>query len=208
MAHIAYERLDRHLQGLSAMSGKPGFRESATAMLDAWSIVDSAHRMRDLVEHLPGLPNSKWKRLLQDRTGEVAELRNCVQHQLGEIENLISNGGQLWGFLSWAEFRNGRHTGKWRMMAAGSTYVGDQWLFAGPNTLPLNVPPGRVRLNAFGREIYLGRVMDAMIDAGVALEKDIADGTLRPKGLPAVERRGADAFHESVMLVVLKNDKD
>jgi len=113
MAHIAYERLDRQLQGIGASftDTKPQFDERATAMLDAWSIVDSAHRMADLVTNLPGLPNSTWKRLFQDRTSGAAELRDCVQHQLGEIDGIISNGGQLWGYLSWAEFRNGKHTG-------------------------------------------------------------------------------------------------
>src|SRR5262245_52012098 len=94
MAHIAYERLFTHLQGIAASQGEPRVRDAAAGMLDAWSIVDSAHRFRDLINNLPGLANSPWRRLLRERTADVAELRDCVQHQLDRIDELISIGGQ------------------------------------------------------------------------------------------------------------------
>src|SRR4051812_16197459 len=47
MAHIAYERLSTLLQGVASSSHEPSTRDIATAMLDAWSIVDSAHHFRD-----------------------------------------------------------------------------------------------------------------------------------------------------------------
>jgi hypothetical protein len=195
MAQIAYERLDAHLQGIAASPSEPRVRDTAAAMRDAWSIVDSAHRLRDLVANLPGLPHSLWKRLLQERTEDVAELRDCVQHQLERIDDLISNGGQMWGYLSWAEVRNARHTGTWFMMTAGSDYVGDQWLFVGPAVLPFEVPTGRVRLNAFGRQVYLGRTVQALASAVETLAGDIASGAMRPVGTPALERRGADVVY-------------
>jgi hypothetical protein len=203
MAHLAYDRLYRNLQGTAASLNEPRAQDTASAMLDAWSIVDSAHRFRDLVENMPGLGNSTWKRLLRDRTEDVAELRDCVQHQLGEIDDLISHGGQFWGYLSWAEVRDGRHTGKWLMMTAGSDYVGDQWLFIGPAVLPFPVPPGRVRLNAFGRGVYLGRTVHALILAISEIGNEISNGTLRAIGEPALERRGADVVYEGWMEVVV-----
>jgi hypothetical protein len=206
MAYIAHERLNHHLQSLAASDRRPTFSESAAAMLDAWSIVDSAHRFRDFVTNMPGLPNSDWKRLLIDRTEEVAELRNCAQHQLGEIPGLISDGGQLWGYLSWAAVREGKHSGMWLMMAAGSDYVGDEWFFVGPTILPFQVPNGRIRLNAFGKQVYLGRVLNAMIEAGSFLEREITEGTLRPVDLPATERRGAEAFARGAVEVSMRID--
>lgn len=171
-------------------------------MLDAWSIVDSAHRFRDMVMNLPGLPNQPWKRLLNERTEDVATLRNKVQHQLGEITGSLMGGGQLWGYLSWAEYRDGRYTGKWLMMTAGSDYVGDEWLFIGPVTLPFSVPPGRVRLNAFEQQVYLGRTIEALTDAVKQLELDIANGGVRPVGAPAADRRGADVVYEGSLEVM------
>jgi hypothetical protein len=207
MAYIAYERLSVHLQSVAASPVEPTVRDIAIAMLDAWSIVDSAHRFRDLVAELPGLRNSPWRRLLQNHTDDVADLRNCVQHQLGQVANLISTGGQLWGFLSWAEVRDDHHTGKWHMMAAGSDYMGDQWLFIGPATLPFNVPPGRVRLNAFGRQVYLGRTVEAILSATTSLVAEISSGGLRPVGQPAADRRGADAIYAGGLLVVVSNTR-
>ncbi len=89
MAALAYERLAEHLQRVALLEREPVAREIATAMLDAWSIVDSAHRCRDLVTNMPGLSHSPWMRLLLERTEDVAELRDRVQHQLGEINGLV-----------------------------------------------------------------------------------------------------------------------
>jgi hypothetical protein len=176
-------------------------------MLDAWSIVDSAHRFRDLVANLPGLPNCAWRRVLDERTKEVADLRNCVQHQLDEIDGLVSGGGQLWGYLSWAELRDGRSTGMWHMVAAGSDYVGDRWLFIGPAVLPFAAPISRVRLNAFGRQVYLARTVEALMTAVSALSEEIANGVVRPRGDPALERRGADAAYAGTVEVMLRSQQ-
>lgn len=211
MAHIAYGRLSKHLQSVGASTTEPRVLDTAVAMLDAWSIVDSAHRFRDLVENMPGLPNSTWKRLLHDRTEDIAALRDCVQHQLGEIDRLCSRGGQLWGYLSWAEVREGRYTGKWLMMTGGSDYVNDEWLFIGPAVLPFDVPIGRIRLNAFGRKVYLGRTVKALVDAVAELATEIGKGTLSHVGPPASERSGADMVLEGHIELVVQTkpwDKD
>lgn len=207
MAHIAYERLYANAQAMAASKDEPSVREIATCMLDAWSIIDSANRFRDLLENLPGLPNSPWRRLLRDRTEDAAALRDCVQHQLGETDRLCVQGGQLWGYLSWAEVRDGLYTGKWLMAAAGSDFIGDQWLFVGPNTLPFAVPMGRIRLNAFGRRIYIGRMVQALAEAAHKLATEINNGTMRPRGDPAVERRGADIVYEARLEVAILREQ-
>lgn len=206
MAHIAYDRLYAHLQSVAASRTEPRVRDTAIAMLDAWSIVDSAHRLRDLVDSMPGLANSTWKRLLRERTDDIAALRNCVQHQLDEINALCSLGGQLWGYLSWAEVRDGQYTGKWLMMTSGSDYVGDQWLFIGPAVLPFDVPIGHIRLNAFGRQVYLGRTVTALLSAVSELTTEIRKGALRPRDTPALERRGADVIFEGYVEVLVSAD--
>lgn len=200
MCDIAYERLWQTLQGLPP--NEPLVRDTASVMLDAWSIIDSVNRFRDFVSNLPGLANSTWKRLLQERTADVAALRDCVQHQLGEIPELVQSGGQLWGYLSWAEMTDDRYTGVWRMLAAGSDYVGDSFTFIGPMQLPFPIPPGRVRLNAFDQQVYLGRTVSAVAEAVANLTAEVASGSVRPIGLPATERRGADMVIEGSMEVL------
>jgi len=207
MANIAYERLSSHLQKLAESGVNSSPSDGAHAMLDAWSIVDSVHRFRKFLELFPGLSNSTWKRLLMDRTADIADLRDCVQHQEGEIADLISDGGQIWGYLSWAEIQKGRYTGKWLMLPAGSVFVGDEFLFIGPVELQLPVPPGRVRLNAFGKQVYLGRSVWAVASAVNSFAVEIEARAIRPVGPPAIERRGADTVIEGWMQVLVSNSE-
>ena len=204
MADLAYERLASHLQRVAALETEPTVGDIATAMLDAWSIVDSAHRFRDLVANLPGVSNLPWKRLLLMRTEDVADLRNRVQHQLGELDGLLSAGGQLWGYISWHELRDGRATGRWHMMAAGADYVGDRWIFMGPARLPFVAPRDRIRLNAFARQVYLARTVAALRQAIGSLEAELSAGLVRAVDAPVLDRRGADAVMVGVVEVFRK----
>lgn len=203
MAEIAYERLAKHLQFIAALDREPTVKEIATGFIDAWSIVDSAHRFRDLITNLPGLKkNAPWVKVFEKRTDDVAELRDCVQHQLGEVDELIAGSGQLWGYLSWVRLDNGKPTPNWQMMSAGSTHVQDQWLFMGPVTLPFPVPIDRIRLNAFGRQVYLARTVRAVHDAVRQLEGQLAANQIKGVGEPDHERRGADAVIEGAIEVM------
>lgn len=201
MADIAYARLESHLQSLAASNGEPAVRDIAMAMLDAWSIVDSAHRFRDLLDNLPGLKKSDWVRLLRARTEDVASLRNCVQHQLGELDDLALYGRGVWGYLSWAEVRNGVHTGKWLMAAPGVHLPGMSWMWMGPAKLPFSVPSGRIRLWAFGMEVYLGRTVLALAEATDSLETELRSGLIRPMDPPAGEPWNRDMVFEGFILV-------
>jgi hypothetical protein len=206
MTALAYERLSQNLLSLPA-GVHATFRETAAAMLDAWSIVDSVNRFRDILRGVPGLSQKQpWIRLLLDGTAEVDALRNSVQHQLGEIRKVAAEGGQLWGYLSWAEVREGQHTGIWRMAAAGSDFVGDRWLFAGPWKLPYAVPLGHVRLNAFGRRVYLGRLVDAVREACHRLETELRDKSLVPRPGTSSAGRGVDAAATATFEFIRAND--
>lgn len=61
-------------------------------------------------------------------------------------------------------------------------HVADEWLFIGPLAVPHDVPIGRIRLNAFGREVYIGRTVRALRSAVSDLRTEISKGTLRPVG--------------------------
>ena len=54
---------------------------------------------------------------------------------------------------------------EWHMLSGGTTFVGDKWLFIGPIELPFQVPSDRIRLNAFGRQVYLWRLVAAIATA-------------------------------------------
>jgi hypothetical protein len=56
MADLAHRRLGETLPLLSRMEDPDGESPSnVSAMLDAWSIVDSLHRLRGLLKHMPGI---------------------------------------------------------------------------------------------------------------------------------------------------------
>lgn len=205
MAHISYARLSAALQVISASDKEAGVHELAATLLDAWSIIDSANRFRDLLANLPGLKSESWVRLLADRTSAVANLRDCVQHCNREVDNLAQSGGQLWGSISWMHVDGSKPTGRWFMLSGGTHFKGDTWLFVGPIKLPFRVPPDRVRLNAFGEQVYLWRIVESIVAASRTLEARLAEGRVRLVGEPTDDRRGADAVFEGAMEVVMSN---
>jgi hypothetical protein len=56
MAVLAYERLAEDLTTIAGMRGSPSTRAIASAMMDAWSIIDAVHRFNDLLANLLGFP--------------------------------------------------------------------------------------------------------------------------------------------------------
>jgi hypothetical protein len=74
----------------------------AQATIDAWSLVDAAHRLRQLLQQLPGLKkNQADVKLFLRRTASVEELRHFVQHFRNEIDVFAKRGMPLCGTLSW-----------------------------------------------------------------------------------------------------------
>lgn len=203
MADVAYQRLFDGLKQLADSRPVPSTRDIARVMLDAWSIVDAVHRFVDLVEGLPGLKHGPWLRLLRDRCGDLLALRDDVQHQNERAVVVPGRPNQLWGYLSWAEVdESGQHTGGWWMASAGSEYVGDQWLFIGPNTVAATVPAGRIRLNAFGRSVYLGQCVEAAAEVVQRIGDQLKAGAVRTVGSPATDRSGADSVVSGVVEVL------
>lgn len=88
------------------------------------------------------------------------------------------------------------------MVSAGAAYAGDKWLFAGPAKPPVPVPPRHIRLNAFGKQLYLGRTVVAVADCVRKLEQVLNDGTLRPIG-DAEANRGLPDYSGAAVIEML-----
>ncbi len=107
MADISYLRLQDTLLSLSndrieaekiAEIGRSGIN----ALLDAWSIVDSIHRLRGLLKHLPFMKQkSPGIIAFYKATAKVEPLRHIIQHINKEIEQLVVNQAPVLGSLSW-----------------------------------------------------------------------------------------------------------
>jgi hypothetical protein len=69
------------------------------AIMDAWAIVDTVHRLRALVDRVAGDRNQK--RLFQKRTHDVEHLRNSFQHLVGDHRALTDADAPILGTLTW-----------------------------------------------------------------------------------------------------------
>jgi len=73
-----------------------------SALLDAWTIVDMTHRIRELLQQMPGLSLKRPEVQIYLRaTSRAEELRHHVQHFRSGIPSLPSDSAPLWGSLSW-----------------------------------------------------------------------------------------------------------
>lgn len=75
----------------------------ALAISDAWMLIDSTHRLRELIEQAPRLRKKQVEvQLFLRRTVVVEDLRNHFQHFRTEIDSFVKESMPLWGTLAWA----------------------------------------------------------------------------------------------------------
>lgn len=105
MANLSYVRLQETLLDLTLnfKTKKPETNSFfVPIILDAWSIVDSVHRLRTLVSSTPGLKKKSYEYQSFERsTASVKELRNFVQHLDTQTHKLTGQNLPVWGVLSW-----------------------------------------------------------------------------------------------------------
>ena len=87
---------------MSQTAGDP-LPRFAGPFLDAWSIVDSVHRLRELLEQLPGFARAKSPsyQVFVRKTADVEDFRNTIQHLRTELPQYAQNGWPVWGVLDW-----------------------------------------------------------------------------------------------------------
>ena len=107
MADIAYNRLTQTLLSLTVEheQGK-GLKNLGTttvlALLDAWSIVNSTYRLRNLFKQMPYVKQKASKlAIFYRQTKSAEELRHGIQHLNHEIDKLVADALPAWGVLNW-----------------------------------------------------------------------------------------------------------
>jgi hypothetical protein len=105
MADLSYGRLEAGLRriGLADPGDKGSLgTELVAAMHDAWSLVDSLHRLRGLFDRCPGLQKSTvtYKRF-RHATNGITDLRNFAQHLNTAIADVAATDSPAWGTLNW-----------------------------------------------------------------------------------------------------------
>lgn len=71
---------------------------------EIWTIIDSGHRLRCLLEKLPGIKKKQpWYDLTIRKLKETEEFRHHIQHYDREITNILDNVLPLMGHVSWVQ---------------------------------------------------------------------------------------------------------
>jgi hypothetical protein len=106
MADLASIRLSESLWRICTVNQESPLAhvDVVSSFLDAWSMVDSIHRLSELLEQMPGLRKRRqsplYRRFMQE-AAIVEKLRNVVQHLRGEIHEMARNGCPIWGSIQW-----------------------------------------------------------------------------------------------------------
>jgi hypothetical protein len=176
MTEVAYRQLQAVLREHNRVDGQgPGRPATIHALTTAWTIIDTANRLRTLVGHLPGLKHGPAVESLMMTLKQVVPLRNAIQHLDGEIDRLPADGRPIWGSISWANFESPEAKRGQVGLLVPSTLGPD---FTTPLVNPVGrtfeIPIGLVELTAAGSTVSLSDVADAVRRFGGRLERAAA----------------------------------
>jgi hypothetical protein len=152
MADLAHTRLQNTL-----INDNP---DHTSAVLDAWSIVDSLHRLRELLNQMPGVKrNSPTLQIFQRNTTQIEAMRHGVQHLRGEIDTLVAQNKPVWGSLSWVKPVGEREVDVGLLVAGTlSDYKGLPMV--NPAGKSVSPPVDLITLTAYGHTVCLSEAME------------------------------------------------
>lgn len=107
MADLAYERLRQSLFVITTEMSKKDLGLAPSPFVgpfsDAWLIVDSVHRLREILEQMPGFAKRKSPpyQVFRRSTLGVKDFRHTIQHLRNELDVMAANGCPVWGVLNW-----------------------------------------------------------------------------------------------------------
>ncbi|MEP6957638.1 MAG: hypothetical protein ABI980_02830 [Nitrospirota bacterium] len=175
MADHAYSRLrsSAHTISLSQMRKEVLPKNIfAPIFLDAWSVIDSVHRLRKLLESAL-LRNRAEVRGFLPTTRSITDLRDAVQHIDERIEGLADSNLPTWGALAWMFGNLPTDNRAWCfVMVPGSVREGRKHLFLKPAG-DIRLPVDRLSLTAHRIEVSLSTVIDSVERLTRILEADI-----------------------------------
>lgn len=104
MAKLAAQRMTDTLDEVAARHRNDQHSEDCvmSALLDAWSVIDMCHRVRELIDQLPQFPRKKpWVKRFLTQSAKVEELRHHIQHLRRTVNDSEQSLDPVWGSLSW-----------------------------------------------------------------------------------------------------------
>jgi hypothetical protein len=163
MAEYAYERLRAHAARYRLERGE-GMPTQELLFLDAWSVVDSAKRLRASVDQLPNLKKTPAIKSFLNKSSGVVAFRNYHQHLESQAVSVARTGWPIWGALAWLELLEPASEGKGRLVSTQSISAGR----FGSHTAPLVNPLGKMILAP--TDHFLLTVADGSVNLSELLE--------------------------------------
>ncbi len=174
IADLAYRRLRETLWQVSSLDDATEYAlEYASAVGDAWLIVDSINRLRALCCVAPGIADKPYCRSFVQKVHPVKALRNSVQHLDGRVDVIIKKKSPVWGEISWAIVtENPPVRAQLHTLAAGSFKAGEHRFadIAGRQfTFPIDV----IALTGEGETVVLSDLMTTTAEFVRQMEVDL-----------------------------------
>ena len=164
MADIADQQLTAHLIPFSGGQSGDIRVSAASPFLFAWSIIDSAHRLRGLVENFPNLAKKNQSpefRNYLEKAVSVETLRNAVQHMDKNIPTSAEAGEAVWGTLTWVSPKP-QGVVYTCLLVSGAMMPGAKYSPLIPAGLTIREPLDHVTLTAGKVSVNLTEVMEAL----------------------------------------------
>jgi hypothetical protein len=163
----AIEMLDRSylrlVAELEATASTETTDECPAIFLDAWSVVDSANRLRVLTSSFPNMKkNAPALRLLHGRLSQAEALRNSIQHLPGDIQEYADRGTPTWGVLHWTRLDSDPNARQFMLVPGGTRSMKGLGPILSPAGRPFAYNPDHVTLTAFDAKADLSAIHRAV----------------------------------------------
>jgi hypothetical protein len=175
MVELSYSRLCDGLLAIAREDDEQKHRLLSVQVLhDAWSIIDSADRLRALMWASKIFDAEDMAGFVDCMKG-VRDLRNTFQHIDSKIAKLAARQWPVWGSLRWFEWTEPPHVGRFCVLAAGSRVTRRPEPVQEPK--PGDSPPGisEVFLASEGVDVSLRAVRENVVLVARALEQGVRD---------------------------------
>jgi hypothetical protein len=145
------------------------------AVMNAWTVIDAAYRLRLLVPTLRGLKHGPAVMSLLKSLAPVESFRHVVQHLDQQIPRLLEDCQPVWGSLSWA-YVDGAQASTIRigLLMPGAARAPMELPLVNPLGKRIEIPIGLVTLSAAGETVCLSDIVSAVRLFAGRLERAVA----------------------------------
>jgi hypothetical protein len=177
MADVAHIRLRETLLRLSADRAAAPDEDVARVLEDAWSVVDSAHRLMGILRQAPGIKNRdrcpSIRQLLIDMAEPINALRNVFQHLDQDLRNRAHQNWPLFGIVHWFLENPDGNSGRICSLMAGTLADGERPLLDIFGKRVYEPPIGMIELQTEQASISITELMEVVKRIAADLERSI-----------------------------------